>query len=230
MVFCAFDVTKHILNAFGTVRLFKILTEIFRKMVIFSIFYFLFSYSVQRSKGGRIKLSKNLLSPIFVAKEVPGIYLCIIMYVLYTPSQNMTRVSIHAALLYTAYILVHVHTLYQINLTQSYSAQSCLYHRERILKTSTLSCNEEKEEITKPPPRWGRARVRGGPHTPPPLLTSNPPLRPRGLRTAFKQHHRRSPWILDHNGHYLSSGNDLTEEGSAFKSSAVAVERGAILY
>jgi hypothetical protein len=28
-----------------------------------------------------------------------------------------------------------------------------LYHRERILKTSTLSCNEEKEEITKPPPR-----------------------------------------------------------------------------
>jgi hypothetical protein len=25
-----------------------------------------------------------------------------------------------------------------------------LYHRERILKTSTLSCNEEKEEITKP--------------------------------------------------------------------------------
>jgi hypothetical protein len=28
-----------------------------------------------------------------------------------------------------------------------------LYHRERILKTSTLSCNEEKEEITKPPTR-----------------------------------------------------------------------------
>jgi hypothetical protein len=28
-----------------------------------------------------------------------------------------------------------------------------LYHRERILKTSTLSCNEEKEEITKPPKR-----------------------------------------------------------------------------
>ncbi len=26
-----------------------------------------------------------------------------------------------------------------------------LYHRERILETSTLSCNEEKEEITKPP-------------------------------------------------------------------------------
>ncbi len=26
-----------------------------------------------------------------------------------------------------------------------------VYHRERILKTSTLSCNEEKEEITKPP-------------------------------------------------------------------------------
>jgi hypothetical protein len=79
MVFCAFDVTKHILNAFGSVRLFTILTEIFRKMVIFSIFYFLFSYSVQRSKGGRTKLSKNLLSHIFVAKEVPGIYLCMIM-------------------------------------------------------------------------------------------------------------------------------------------------------
>jgi hypothetical protein len=28
-----------------------------------------------------------------------------------------------------------------------------LYHRERILETSTLSCNEEKEEITKPPKR-----------------------------------------------------------------------------
>ncbi len=30
---------------------------------------------------------------------------------------------------------------------------SLLYHRERILKSSTLSCNEEKEEITKPPTR-----------------------------------------------------------------------------
>jgi hypothetical protein len=28
-----------------------------------------------------------------------------------------------------------------------------MYHRERILKTSTLSCNEEEEEITKPPTR-----------------------------------------------------------------------------
>jgi hypothetical protein len=28
-----------------------------------------------------------------------------------------------------------------------------LYHRERILETSTLSCNEEKEEVTKPPKR-----------------------------------------------------------------------------
>ncbi len=98
-----------------------------------------------------------------------------------------------------------------------------LYHRERILETSTLSCNEEEEEITKPPTRWGHHApplswvlfehqrapihfpilppptylqhqlippppliwVRGGPHTPPPLLTSNPQLRPRGLRTAF---------------------------------------------
>ena len=32
-----------------------------------------------------------------------------------------------------------------------------VYHRERILKTSTLSCNEEEEEITKPPPEM-RAR------------------------------------------------------------------------
>jgi hypothetical protein len=30
---------------------------------------------------------------------------------------------------------------------------SFLYHRERILETSTLSCNEEEEEITKPPKR-----------------------------------------------------------------------------
>jgi hypothetical protein len=28
-----------------------------------------------------------------------------------------------------------------------------VYHRERILGTSTLSCNEEEEEITKPPTR-----------------------------------------------------------------------------
>ncbi len=28
-----------------------------------------------------------------------------------------------------------------------------MYHRERILETSTLSCNEEKEEVTKPPTR-----------------------------------------------------------------------------
>jgi hypothetical protein len=28
-----------------------------------------------------------------------------------------------------------------------------LYHRERILETSTLSCNKEEEEITKPPKR-----------------------------------------------------------------------------
>ncbi len=30
---------------------------------------------------------------------------------------------------------------------------SLVYHRERILETSTLSCNEEEEEITKPPTR-----------------------------------------------------------------------------
>ncbi len=28
-----------------------------------------------------------------------------------------------------------------------------MYHRGRILETSTLSCNEEEEEITKPPTR-----------------------------------------------------------------------------
>ena len=28
-----------------------------------------------------------------------------------------------------------------------------MYHRERILETSTLSCNEEEEDITKPPKR-----------------------------------------------------------------------------
>jgi hypothetical protein len=32
-----------------------------------------------------------------------------------------------------------------------------VYHRERILETSTLSCNEEEEEITKPPTKWGHA-------------------------------------------------------------------------
>ncbi len=38
-----------------------------------------------------------------------------------------------------------------------FSVWGSLYHRERILETSTLSCNEEEEEITKPPKRWGRA-------------------------------------------------------------------------
>ena len=33
------------------------------------------------------------------------------------------------------------------------SPRDRLYHRERILETSTLSCNEEEEEITKPPKR-----------------------------------------------------------------------------
>jgi hypothetical protein len=32
-------------------------------------------------------------------------------------------------------------------------AGALMYHRERILETSTLSCNEEEEEITKPPKR-----------------------------------------------------------------------------
>jgi hypothetical protein len=48
-------------------------------------------------------------------------------------------------------------------------------------------------QTTPPPPAcniiWSPLHpltwVRGGPHTPPPLLTSNPQLRPRGLRTAF---------------------------------------------
>ncbi len=35
----------------------------------------------------------------------------------------------------------------------SYGISVYVYHRERILETSTLSCNEEKEEITKPPTR-----------------------------------------------------------------------------
>ena len=92
-------------------------------------------------------------------------------------------------------------------------------------QTTPPSCLQH--QLIPPPPLY---LGQGGPHTPPPLLTSNPPLRPRGLRTAFLQHHRRSLWILDHNGHYLSSGNDLTVERSASKSSAVAVERGGILY
>jgi hypothetical protein len=35
----------------------------------------------------------------------------------------------------------------------SISSSLLLYHRERILETSTLSCNEEEEDITKPPKR-----------------------------------------------------------------------------
>ncbi len=41
----------------------------------------------------------------------------------------------------------HSQYMYDYNCTYS------LYHRERILETSTLSCNEEEEEITKPPKR-----------------------------------------------------------------------------
>ncbi len=37
--------------------------------------------------------------------------------------------------------------------TKAWKNGSVLYHRERILETSTLSCNEEEEEITKPPTR-----------------------------------------------------------------------------
>ncbi len=39
------------------------------------------------------------------------------------------------------------------NLPNSDRLREGLYHRERILETSTLSCNEEEEEITKPPKR-----------------------------------------------------------------------------
>jgi hypothetical protein len=39
----------------------------------------------------------------------------------------------------------------EIPVLTDYSSK--LYHRERILETSTLSCNEEEEEITKPPTR-----------------------------------------------------------------------------
>ena len=38
---------------------------------------------------------------------------------------------------------------FSINLSNYHT----MYHREQILKSSTLSCNEEKEEITKPPTR-----------------------------------------------------------------------------
>ena len=47
--------------------------------------------------------------------------------------------------------------LFKQNKNNLLNAQSFIYnfvyHRERILETSTLSCNEEEEEITKPPKR-----------------------------------------------------------------------------
>jgi hypothetical protein len=42
---------------------------------------------------------------------------------------------------------------YKIYRSTKRKYDTVVYHRERILKTSTLSCNEEKEEITKPPTR-----------------------------------------------------------------------------
>jgi hypothetical protein len=41
----------------------------------------------------------------------------------------------------------------QIKSKIKYIKSAKVYHRERILETSTLSCNEEEEEITKPPKR-----------------------------------------------------------------------------
>jgi hypothetical protein len=58
----------------------------------------------------------------------------------------------------------------------------------------------------------------------------NPLIRPRGLDMAIQEYHKRSDWSLDHNGHYLSSWNDLTMKKFASKSSAVSAQEGGILY
>jgi hypothetical protein len=54
-------------------------------------------------------------------------------------------------------ILVFIYPKFRIFLQIANLNNVCfkqiVYHRERILETSTLSCNEEEEEITKPPTR-----------------------------------------------------------------------------
>jgi hypothetical protein len=47
----------------------------------------------------------------------------------------------------------HSFYLFCLLLSHTFIITFVLYHRERILETSTLSCNEEEEEITKPPKR-----------------------------------------------------------------------------
>ncbi len=51
------------------------------------------------------------------------------------------------------YLTMIVETHFQVPYLNTFTSLVTIvvYHRERILETSTLSCNEEKEEITKPP-------------------------------------------------------------------------------
>ncbi len=55
---------------------------------------------------------------------------------------------------YTTYTCVHASMFRKCSFF-GFDVKLCenLYHRERILETSTLSCNEEEEDITKPPKR-----------------------------------------------------------------------------
>jgi hypothetical protein len=50
-----------------------------------------------------------------------------------------------------------------------------LYHRERILETSTLSCNEEEEGITKPPTEWAPIILGAAGRAATPFQTTRPP-------------------------------------------------------
>jgi hypothetical protein len=65
--------------------------------------------------------------------------------VLLKQTGNFCVATFEGSALYALAVQSDVHTMEM--------ASEGLYHRERILETSTLSCNKEEEEITKPPKR-----------------------------------------------------------------------------
>ena len=63
--------------------------------------------------------------------------------------QELHKIAVHVRAVVLVYATAE--RAYTVHSPCFYSAP--MYHRERILETSTLSCNEEEEEITKPPKR-----------------------------------------------------------------------------
>jgi hypothetical protein len=71
------------------------------------------------------------------------------------PSRDSCIICASSGLQATFHRETHYQEVRMLNLEYITNLWRCflLYHRERILETSTLSCSEEEEEITKPPKR-----------------------------------------------------------------------------